>query len=164
MLAPVGVGEAEVQQRAHVRHRPVACPFGYHPPKDLPERLFAGGVEREVVQPAAPEHRPGARRLDAGHLEGVQHRVRSHLDEGVPQVLLLQVDRHPRPEDAFVEGDQPVHVGRDERQVVNAVQQPQLRLLLSLSPEERDGGSSPRGDRRRNPAPVRLLRVSPQRV
>ena len=130
VLAPVGVGEAEVQQRAHVRHRPVARPFGYHPPKDLPERLFAGGVEREVVQPAAPEHRPGARRLDARHLEGVQHRARANLDEGVAEALFFQVDRHPRFEDALVEGDQPVHVGGDERRVVDAVWQSQPSLLL----------------------------------
>jgi hypothetical protein len=41
-------------------------------------------------QTATLKHRPGAWGLNTGHLERVQHRVRAHLDKGVPQALLFQ--------------------------------------------------------------------------
>jgi hypothetical protein len=66
----------------------------------LAERLLARRVQREVVQAAALEHR-----------------------EGMPEALFFQVDRHPCPEDALVEADQPVQVGRDELQVMDVVEQ-----------------------------------------
>jgi hypothetical protein len=53
----------------------------------------------------------------------VQDGVRADLDEGVPDPLLLDVHRDPGIEDALVEVDQPVHVSRDERHVVDVVEQ-----------------------------------------
>jgi hypothetical protein len=82
-----------------------------------------------MVEPTTLEKRLLTRRLDAGHLERVQHRVRTHLDEGVANAFLLHIERHPCLEDALVKGDQPVHVGGDERQVMDVVEQLQLRLL-----------------------------------
>ena len=45
-----------------------------------------------MVQTTTLKHRQGPWRLGTGHLERVQHRVRSHLDKGMPQALLFQVD------------------------------------------------------------------------
>ena len=83
-----------------------------------------------MIEAPAGEHRPLARNLDSGHLKRVQDGVRTDLDEGMSQTLLLEVDGHARPEDAVVEADQPVHVGGDERQVMNVVEQ----LHVSLRP------------------------------
>jgi hypothetical protein len=50
-------------------------------------------------------------RLDAGNLERMEQRVRPYLYEDVAKALFLQVERHPRLEDALVEGDKAVHIG-----------------------------------------------------
>jgi hypothetical protein len=52
----------------------------------------------------------------------MQDSMRTYFDEGVPQTLLIEVDRHTRAEDALVEVNQPIHVGRDKRQVMDIVQ------------------------------------------
>src|SRR5215213_6584027 len=41
----------------------------------------------------------------------------------MPQASFFQFECHPRPEDALVEGGQPVEVGGDERQVVDVIEQ-----------------------------------------
>jgi hypothetical protein len=51
----------------------------------------------------------------ARHLEWVQNRVRPDLDERMAEAGLLAFERYPRVEDAFVERDQPIHVGSEER-------------------------------------------------
>src|SRR5215212_5931755 len=83
-----------------------------------------------MVEASAPEHRLGARRLEAGNLKGMQDRVRSHLDKGVAEIFFFQIHRGSCPEDALVEGDEAIHVGGDKRQVVDVVEQWRLRLPL----------------------------------
>jgi hypothetical protein len=50
-----------------------------------PDRVVACGVQREMVQATASEHRLRAGRVDTRNLKGMQDRVRAHLDEGVTQ-------------------------------------------------------------------------------
>ena len=51
----------------------------------------------------------------------MQQRVRPHLDEDVAKAFFLQVERHPRLEDALVEGDEAAHVGSDECYVMDTI-------------------------------------------
>ena len=48
----------------------------------------------------------------------MEDRVRPDLDERVAATVILAIQGHPRVEDAFVEGDQPVEIGCQERHVV----------------------------------------------
>src|SRR5215217_7683123 len=101
-----------------------------------------------MVEPAAVEQRLFARGLDTGHLERMKQRIRSHLDEDVAKALFLQVERHPRLEDALVEGDQAVHVGSDECYVMDAVEQPHASPLLETIPRESERQRPRRRSRR----------------
>ena len=142
MGAAVRVREGEREQRPHVGDLAVAGVLEDDASAELQERILAGGVEPEVVEPATVEHRLVAGRLHAGNLERMQEGVWTDLDQHVPKALLFQVDPDPRIEDALVETDQPVQVVRDERQVVDVVQQLHWRLLLRRGtvPKSRDVG------------------------
>ena len=89
----------------------------------IPVRRLACGIEREVVEAPALEHRLLAWRLNPRDLTWMKDSVRPHFDEGVAQTLLLERDRQARSEDPLVETDQSVHVGGDKRQVVDVVEQ-----------------------------------------
>jgi hypothetical protein len=62
-------------------------------------------------------------------LERVQHRCRPDFDKHMPQTLFLQIERDARVKDSLVEVDQPVHVGGEEGQMVNAVDKSYSALL-----------------------------------
>src|SRR5215203_3820492 len=130
MAALVRVEETEDEHRAHVGHHAVERPPARDAPVTLPERLLALRVQSEMVEASAPEHRLRARWLNAGYLTRVQDCVRSHLDKGVAATIFFQVHRDSCPKDALVEGDEAIHVGGDERQVVDVVEQWRRRLPL----------------------------------
>jgi hypothetical protein len=69
-------------------------------------------------------------RINSSDLKWVQDSVWTHFDEGVAQPLLLEIDRHARSEDTFVEADQSVHVCGDKRQVMYVVEQLHAYLRL----------------------------------
>lgn len=97
-----------------------------------PGPFFARRVEGEVVQAPARKDRLPRGRVDPIDLEGMEHGVRTNLDEGVTAawwILLCPIEGHPRVEDALVEGDQPVHVAGQKGHMVQVVEQ-RHRLLL----------------------------------
>jgi hypothetical protein len=122
VAAAVGISEAEQQQRAHVRDGSIACALGYQAPPQFPECLLTCCIEREMIEAPAAEHRLIPGRLDPRDLKWMQDSMRTHFDKGVPQTLLFEVDRYARAENALVEINQPIHVGRDKRQVMDIVQ------------------------------------------
>lgn len=52
------------------------------------------------------------------------------LDQNVTEPLFLEIERDGRREDAIIERDQPVHVGGDERKVVEVVEELHSRLFV----------------------------------
>jgi hypothetical protein len=53
----------------------------------------------------------------------MQHRLRSDGDERMTTAVVDAIERHVRVEDAFVETDQPIHVGGEEGHVMQVVDQ-----------------------------------------
>src|SRR5215203_4683454 len=101
-----------------------------------------------MVEAPTVEHRLFPRGLDSGDLERMQQRIRTHLDEDVAKALFLQVERHPRLEEALVEGDQAVHIGSNECYVMDAVEQPHASPLLETIPRESERQRPRRRSRR----------------
>ena len=81
-LEAVGVAEEEAEDRAEVGDELVGRAPGDEPVADLLERLERRGLQRQVVEPAPPEHRRLAVGLGvADHLEHVELRVRADVDD-----------------------------------------------------------------------------------
>ncbi len=109
------------------------CSFSHQAAANLEESLLTRRVEREVVEAPAREDRLPRRRVDPIHLERMENRVGTDLDEDVTspwRIFLGSVEGHARVKDALVEGDQPVHVAGQEGHVVQAVEQ-RHRLFLA---------------------------------
>ena len=71
--------------------------------------------------------------------------MRTHLDEGVAESFFLQIDRRPSAEDPLVEGNQSIHVGCEECQVMDVSEQLQADLLVeSGAPDDLTGCESVR--------------------
>lgn len=84
-----------------------------------------------MIQATPLEHRPRSRRQSRAvdDLERMQHRGRPELEEDVPYALLGHVERLLGVEDSPVERDKSVDVRRQERNVVNALDETHSPLL-----------------------------------
>src|SRR5712692_7337340 len=127
-LQAVGIAEEDAELAAEVSDGAVAGAQLHQPLADFLERLTSGGVQGEVIEAPAAEHR----RLDLGlgvirHLEGVEgaRSAQGHdhhalaLVAGVLGVVVLDLGV----EGILVEADEAVHILGQHGDVVYAVQQ-----------------------------------------
>src|SRR5512135_3751244 len=124
-LQAIRIAEEETQGRTEVGDEPVATPPGYEALTDHVERVEGCRSQPEVVDPAAPEHR----RLPLGlgvsvDLKDIELGGRPDVDERQAHPGGLDmIERDRRVEDLPVEHVQPVGVTREDRDVVDPVQQ-----------------------------------------
>jgi hypothetical protein len=119
MPAAVRIGEAQEEQRTHVRDDAIAGALGDEAPR----------ISRNASSLAALSAKWSRRpRLNIGWKVGGSRPgisngwsavCRPNFDEGITQAFLLEIDCNSSFENAFVEANQPIHIGSDERQVMD---------------------------------------------
>lgn len=83
---------------------------------------MASGAKGEMVQPAALKHGLRVGGTDAGNLEWMQQDIRPDFNTGMTITFFLKIEQYLGFEDAGIEIDEAVQIGRYEGQMMNAIE------------------------------------------
>ena len=121
---PIRVAEKEAEDVAEVSDEAVRCSALEQALADLVEGVERRCFESEMVEPASPEHGHLAEVLVvAGDLEDVELSSRTDAHHCEPEAVSLLEGLGGRFEDGAVELDEPVGIGREDRDVVDSAKE-----------------------------------------